>query len=289
MSSFENKKELAFTISIGSEKFGQTENNVVRLTGFRATADIEKSGGMAMSTATIKIYGVNQSAMNQLTKRTWELNAISRKTVQIDAIDGTKKTTVFIGQITNAWGDYQAAPDVFLYIEAQAGFFDQLAPVPASSYPGKTDVATIVQQIAAQMGLAFENNGVTESLVDQYLGSTAVEKLRTVAAAVKIDFYIDDTVLAICPKGMPRNGQMPVISPQTGMKGYPTFDRMGVSFETLFNPAIVFGGKVKIESQIGPACGEWKAVSISHHLSSEMPDGPWFSQVKCAEEFYVPR
>lgn len=55
----------------------------------------------------------------------------------------------------------------------------------------------------------------------------------------------------------------------------------GVNARLLFNPAIQFGGRVKIETDVMQAAGEWVVACISHHLESEKPGGAWFSTIRC--------
>lgn len=54
----------------------------------------------------------------------------------------------------------------------------------------------------------------------------------------------------------------------------------GVNARLLFNPAVQFGGRVKVESDVLRACGEWVVACIDHHLESEKPGGAWFSTVR---------
>jgi len=57
MPSFSNKKQLRFVITLGTGKFGSSNNDTVTLQGFRAIAEIDKAGGMMMGTLKAKIYG----------------------------------------------------------------------------------------------------------------------------------------------------------------------------------------------------------------------------------------
>ena len=70
--SFENKKELRFIITLGTGKFGSSSNNQIRLEGFRATVEIDKAGGMMMGTLRAQIYGVQQTDMNSITTLQWK-------------------------------------------------------------------------------------------------------------------------------------------------------------------------------------------------------------------------
>lgn len=280
MPSFSDKKQLRFVITLGTGKFGSSNNDQIILQGFRAIADIDKAGGMMMGTLRAKIYGVKQADMNSITTLQWKPGTLIPNTVEVFAIDGTAETLVFAGNIVNAWADYQGMPDVFLHIQAQAAFFNQLKAIPPRSFKGRVDVASVMAQIARDLGYTFENNGVTTQLVDVYLPNTGMEQAKDLARAAGCDLYLDDKVLAITPPNVPRRVIIPLISPATGLVGYPTFDGVGVNFQALFNPAVTFGGSIKLETDVQQAAGEWVVTSVSHRLECERPGGAWFSNIR---------
>ena len=280
MPSFDNKKQLRFVITLGTGKFGSSNNDTITLQGFRATADIDKAGGMMMGTLRAKIYGVKQQDMNSVTTLQWKPGTLIPNTVEVYAIDGPAETLVFAGNIVNAWADYQSMPDVFLHIQAQSAFFNALKAIPPRSFKGGVDVASVMAQIARDLGYTFENNGVTTRLVDVYLPNTGMEQAKDLARAAGCDLYLDDKILAITPPNVPRRVIIPLISPASGLVGYPTFDGVGVNFQTLFNPAITFGGSIKLETDVQQAAGEWVVTSVGHRLESEKPGGAWFSNVR---------
>ncbi len=280
MPSFDNKKQLRFVITLGTGKVGSSTNDTITLQGLRAIADIDKAGGMMMGTLRAKIYGVKQADMNSVTTLQWKPGTLIPNTVEVYAIDGAAETLVFAGNIVNAWADYQGMPDVFLHIQAQSAFFNTLKAVPPRSFKGRVDVATVMGQIARDLGYTFENNGVTTQLVDVYLPNTGMEQAKDLARAAGCDLYLDDKILAITPPNVPRKVIIPLISPASGLVGYPTFDGVGVNFQTLFNPAITFGGSVKLVTDVQQAAGEWVVTSVGHRLESEKPGGAWFSNVR---------
>lgn len=280
MPSFDNKKQLRFVVTLGTGKFGSSNNDTITLQGFRATADIDKAGGMMMGTLRAKIYGVKQADMNSVTTLQWKTGTLIPNTVEVYAIDGAAETLVFAGNIVNAWADYQSMPDVFLHIQAQSAFFNALKAIPPRSFKGGVDVASVMAQIARDLGYTFENNGVTTQLVDVYLPNTGMEQAKDLARAAGCDLYLDDKILAITPPNVPRRVIIPLISPASGLVGYPTFDGVGVNFQTLFNPAITFGGSIKLETDVQQAAGEWVVTSVGHRLESEKPGGAWFSSVR---------
>ena len=280
MSSFSHKKQLKFIITLGTGTFGSNGNDQVTLLGYRASVDIDKAGGIQMSMLRAKIYGVKQDDMNAITTLMWKPLQAIKNTVVVYAVDGEVETLVFRGNIVESWGNYQSIPDVFLYIKAQSVFYEQLAPANPLSFNGPVSVQTVMQKIATGMGLIFENNGVSTVLNDCYLANTLTEQAKDVVRAAGCSMYIDDDTLAITNQYEPRAGQIPDISAESGLVGYPSFDGTGVMFETLFNPAIVFGGAVRLRTSIIQAAGQWVVTSLSHHLMSETPNGAWFTSVR---------
>jgi hypothetical protein len=280
MPSFDSKKQLRFVITLGTGKFGSSNNDTITLQGFRAIADIDKAGGMMMGTLRAKIFGVKQVDMNSVTTLQWKPGTLIPNTVEVFAIDGAAETLVFAGNIVNAWADYQSMPDVYLHIQAQSAFFNALKAIPPRSFKGRVDVASVMAQIARDLGYTFENNGVTTQLTDVYLPNTGMEQAKDLARAAGCDLYLDDKILAITPPNVPRKVIIPLISPASGLVGYPTFDGVGVNFQTLFNPAVTFGGSIKLETDVQQAAGEWVVTSVGHRLESEKPGGAWFSTIR---------
>jgi hypothetical protein len=290
--SFSNKKRLRFIITLSNGKFGSSSNNIITLEGFRASAQITLAGGDQNGTLDARIYGVSQSDMNACTSLAW--NNANVNTVQIFAIDGSQETLVFSGNIVNCWGDYQSMPDVFLYIQANAGFLAKITPANPTSYNGTVDVATAFSQLVKNMsqttspGLTFVNNGVNQQLRNVYLTGSWLDQAYELKKAAHVEMYYQNNVLTICPRGIPLTDSLvPVISSKTGMIGYPTFDGQGINLRTLFNPAISQGHLVKVISpelstnamQV-KATGIWIVNSMDTILESETPDGQWFSTLR---------
>jgi hypothetical protein len=242
--------------------------------------DVQNAGGSSFPQANVVIYGVAQKDMVAMSILRGLNDAHFKNTMDIYAVDDGVPTLIFQGNLLNCWVDYQSMPDVCLRLQSVTAAYDKLKPVPPTSYKGKIDVATVINLIASSMGFAFENNGVNVTLTDIYLPNTAVEQIVSIAKMAKIDVYFENNTIAICPSGVPRGGIAVLVSPSTGLVGYPTFDSVGVNFQTLFNPAIRFGAKIKVESDLPLATGEWTVTSVSHKLESEKPGGAWFTTVR---------
>lgn len=275
------QKEIDLTISLGTGQFGDTGANTVTLSGLRIKAEIQQFGGDAMPQVQLLVYGLPPTMINQLTTIGPINSAVMyRNSVLIAAGDsGSALTTIYNGTIWQAWGDFNQIPDAALNIAAVGGLAASLKPVGASSYPGSADVGTIMRALAKTAGLNFVNNGVSVQLSNPYFPGTALAQIRECAQAADIYFAIDNGALQIWPKGGSRNSSVPLISPSTGMVGYPTFSSNGLMLTTTFNPSVVIGGLIQVQSSITPANGQYVATQISHSLESNTPGGQWFTHI----------
>jgi hypothetical protein len=279
------KRAVTVTFQLLNGSFKGTDSNTATLSGLRVSARIEKNGGAGMFNAQVRIYGMSASLMNQLsTLGKYPLQERGNY-ITISAGDAESgMAVVFVGAISQAWIDFSNMPDVCLDVRAFTGMIDAMRPVPPTSYRGSVDVATILSGLAAQMGeggLVFENSGVSVMLSNPYYPGTARQQAMAAAEAANINIAIDDGVLAIWPKGGARNGAIPMVSPDTGLVGYPSYTEQGIDLVTLYNPAIRFGGKVQVKSSIPQACGTWPVFALTHALDSETPNGEWFTHLSC--------
>jgi hypothetical protein len=279
------KRALGFSFSLGTGSFGGSgANTVTTPNGLWASVRIFKNGTPSMNQAQIKIYGMDLSTMNQLSRVGVNPTAVRNNTVTVMAGEaGGNMSLAFCGGIKECWPDFSVPSEAALVVEAFTGLVANMKPVAPSSFSGSVNVAQIMSQLAGQMGYTFENNGVNVQLNNPYLPGTA--RAQALAAADAAGIYVvfddDNGVMAILPKNGARNGQAPTISPEEDMNGYPTYVGPGqVMVRCEYNNQLRFMGNVNIQnSVVSGANGSWRVTSLFHELSTE-PDGPWFSTVR---------
>lgn len=279
------KKRLQVNLTLSSGTFGPGKGNQVQLDGLRMEAEIEKGGHPSKNRCVLKIYGMLPADMNMLTtvpSKSERPLAVHRNLLQLLAGDENGMALAFQGEVTEAFAKYQSPPNLLFHVEALEGFYPALAPVAPKSYRGGASVASIMATLAAQMGYRFENNGVTAQLANPYLAGTAYQQAAAVASAAGIEFGIDDGTLFIAPRGALRAGHAPLLSPETGLKEYPVFDKKGLKLECLYNPGIHLGGPIVVKSAVPVACGTWRVNGLRHHLESEAPGGKWESKISAS-------
>lgn len=270
--------------------FAGTGLDTTTLSGFRVSAQVSHSGAPAGSNATIKVWGMDESKMNQLSSLGLVYDQIARNTITLSAGDAfTGLTPVFSGTIYRAYPVYNSSPNVPFVFECQSGLFDNIAPAEASSFQGSRDVADMMAALARQMELGFENNGVNGKMTNAYYAGNLESQMRALAADANIiaERVNGNTVLAIWPQGGSRTSlqNIPIIGPDTGMIGYPTVSANGyVEVRMLFNPQVAFGGRIKVESRIPTANKTWTVYALDLALDSQVPSGQWMMVAQCYPE-----
>jgi hypothetical protein len=188
---------------------------------------------------------------------------------------------IFKGFITQAYTDLGGAPEAVFQVSAYSLAYQAVQSIPPTSMPGPVDVAVVMQRLATQMGLAFENNGVNVKLPTSYWDGSAKTQAEAVVRDARIEWNAGDNgVVAIWPRGGYRNLPAPLVSAETGMVGYPYPSGEGLlGVKTRFNPNINFGAPVQVQSVIQPATGTWRVCSLEHYIECELPGGQWFTSI----------
>ena len=283
------KREINLAFVLGEGPFGEGDSNAVEITGLRVSAQIARSGGVSMSSLSLRVWGMPLDVMQKLSVLSiLAIGQVRKNTVTVTAGDAENGYgVVFSGGIITAWVAADNSPDVCFVVSSFEGLTDNARPVAPNSFMGSASVDVLMSGIARQMQppMGFENNGVDVTLDNVYLPGTLREQAMRIAdkAGCVVSFGgPGDNVIAIWPVGGSRSGPVIEISPETGLVGYPQFSQTGISFTTIYNPSIAYGRKIQMRSALGlPANGEWIVLNVTHNLDSEIPGGQWFTTVEC--------
>jgi hypothetical protein len=294
-----------FTLSNGS--FAGSGSNSLTLSGLRVHADMHFPGGSDMNTLQAEVYGMTLSHMNDLmTYGAIPLNTGKNMVTVLagDAMSGMNQ--VFKGNVVNAWGDFQGMPDVPFHVFGSGPMNAAVATVPPTTKKGAVSATTLMENLANQIGMQFENNGVTTQLSNPYYPGTAREQLLALVRDSGCEWNgMENDVVSVWPVGSSRaggSGAIPV-NKDTGMVGYPMFNAQGVVVKVLYNPQIKYGTEIQVTSDLtgsttsgnvtvgggtSGANGTWTVQSIDYALDSLVPNGQWFMTLFGSVKGYVP-
>lgn len=266
--------------------FGPTLNDTVTYSGLRCEASINNIAGASLNSLQLRIYGMSESVMSQLSTIGISITLTPRNLVTLSASNSSGgMSQVFQGTIANAWIDYSGAPDVSFNVEAYAGLFEQVKSVAVNSYKGSVAVADIISALAKSIGFAFTNNGVTAQLSNPYFAGSALTQIKDCAEHAKIGYDISNGMVQIWPSGGAVDDVSFLISPETGLVGYPVFSKLGIDIQAEFNADIKLGRRLQVRSSVPQACRDtWYCQMARHEISAQVPNGPWFTYAQLAGE-----
>jgi hypothetical protein len=284
------QRALDISLTLGEGQFGQSGSNTIKMSGLRVIATVQKSGLPSFDRAEIRVYGVQPAVMNAASVQNVPLTQFRPNNdvlLEAGTIGGSMQT-VFQGPIGFGWQVLDGA-ESFFQIVAWSGARGAAMTPPAQplSVQGSTNVAQVMASLAKSAGFNFQNDGVDVTLASTYFPGTLTDQIFNLARAADINAYIDSSTspntLVIWPKLMTRSGNAPLLSPETGLIGYPKFYDQGAQFRCLFNPNIRLGAPIQVQSSLPPASGQWMVIGpLTHNISAQQPNGPWFTDLSCA-------
>lgn len=253
--------------------------------GLRTSCIAVTAGSIDMGSCEVAIYGLRNDEMNKLATFSTRFRPIQTTKMTVEAGDDVNgMSKIFEGTLDQAWADYQAMPDVPFHAIALSGLLEAVKTPDKNtafkSFSGPTQASTIMQQLAANAGWSFENNGVSVTLDSPYLFGSILNMIKAVAQAGRFNFIAENGTLAIWPQGKARDGGAGggmVISKETGMVTAPTFTDFGVLVKTEFTRPIDYGASFTIKSvDVPPANRTWYTVRKEYDLQALTPKGHWF-------------
>lgn len=283
-------KQLRVTLILAGANavFPGTNSNTLIIDRLRVSARVQAVARLATQ-CELSIFGMRQADMNALTV-VWANPPIILDHVVIVEANSTGKADgwvqVFKGTIVEAQPNYSRQPDVPFSILAVTGYFVKVNPVAPTSYPEQTDIGAVADDIVGRMGepwtLTVADGSNDVILSNAYFSGTLWDQLAQACAAANCDFYVVGDEVLITPNGQPRDQRVTVVlSPQSGLVGYPQFERSGLNVSALFDPAFGCGAAIEIQGEPANAVGRWYPYALSHELESIVPNGRWFTNLQC--------
>ncbi|MDL2315519.1 hypothetical protein LJC59_00350 [Desulfovibrio sp. OttesenSCG-928-A18] len=276
-------KTIQLSIVLGKGSFAGGGNTKV-IEGLAVDANVQKPGLPEKNKATVKVWGLKYEDMAELTMLAFKPLESQHNLIEIKAGEkGGALPVIFQGEITSAAADFNQAPDPCMHFEADTGSYPQQIPKPATTVNGEAQADKLFAQFAADAGYSYKNEGVTGSVQNAWFPGSPIEKMRKLSRDLGCELLIDDGAVIVMPEGQARQGNATLLRKDAGLIGYPTFNQDGISCRCIFNPALAYGGLVKVESIVPRATGTWRITKLTHHVTAYIPGGGnWESQIEAA-------
>lgn len=285
MNSFREKRLRVTLVMAGANSvFPGTNSNTLTLENMRISAKVQSVNRLSTQVE-LRIFGMRPVDMDALTIAWSQAPIVLDNLVILEADSGLGYSQVFKGTIIEAQPDYNAAPDVCFCVMAMTGYYQKITPAEPTSYQAAADIDTIAAAFADQMGLNFINGGALGTLAEgAYFWGSLYDQLAQACEATKTDFYIFGDTLLITAAGQPQRDLPAVeLSPQSGLVGYPMFERSGLLVSAIFDPAFLCGTPIEVRGDVPAANGRWYPYRMLHILDAFNPRGQWLTQMQCTK------
>lgn len=273
------ERVISLTFTKVGGTFAETGVSTFTVEGLRVQCNVFNVGGISVGAANLRVLGLTREQLNDLSG----LNSgfMVQRMIQLDirAGDaGSPLQLIFSGQMNVGQIDMSGQPDSALVIVAAAGMIASMTPANPTSYPASASHLDVLADLAKRAGLAFEPNGPPKTLATMYVFGSYRDQMLRVADAANVNIAIIDNTLVVWPRrGFRGTNSVPIISPESGLVGYPSYSDNGIGITTLFNPFLRLGQLFDVKSSLPFACGRWIAFGVKHDLESQTPNGKWFT------------
>lgn len=276
-------KSIRLEITLGKGIFSEGGNTKI-IEGLACQASIKKPGLPEKNSAAIQVWGLKYEDMAQLTMLSFRPLESQHNLISIYAGEaGQTLSLAFSGEITSAYADFNSAPDVCMNFESDTGTFPkQIAAGPVTT-KGEVRADNLFAQFSREAGYNYINEGVTSSVQNAWFPGSPLDKIIKLSRDVGCELIVDDRAIVVMPAGQARSGNAVLLSKDTGMIGYPTFNQDGIICKCIYSPDLQYGGLIKVDSIVPRASGTWRITNLTHDLGAYQPDGgPWESQIEAA-------
>ncbi len=323
------RKQIIVTFVIPEADGSFTQFTVGQDHAVRAT--IKHAGQTSGSEADITITGLTHTDRNSLmivpdhpSPDNLNTTMPGQTFVSIQAGDrDTPLTSLFIGTVSRAHTDYNDLETPF-HVHAMTSTVPASILTEARGYAGPQSISALLADICADAGFQLLDHGGWDrhlTLTNHYRWGTSLDQIQAILHAVKGVFSFSPYLpsegenTSISGKAIPYKGlleiwgptftgipstgeaqDVPIISFETGMTGYPEYSSAGLSLTSLLRPDITFWRPFMLhDTQIpadndsatsqraenAPWSGLWLPTFVWHEISSESGKGAWHTHMTC--------
>lgn len=271
-----NQRSLRFEFVNETSSFDEKGNNTISISEVRSAVSFQSAGNLFGTQVNVSLFGLSMELLASLSSKAMGLFGSDTERVSMKIFVGD--TAIFVGYMTSSIANMNTVPNSSLMITATANADLQNKPASPFSFNGATPVTSVITAICKAAGYSPYITGLDGIVATNphYEGSI-FNQLEKLCDDFEIAMSVASPTITFWPQNEKKDDVMPLISPEYGLIGYPIFSNGGVMFQTQFSTLLTTGRNVRLITSLPHASGTYKLTSVSHELSSWMPDGPWHS------------
>lgn len=268
---------LRFEFTNETSSFDKSGNNKISISNIKSTVSLSSVIGRTGARADFSIYGLSLDRMADLSGRA---DGNMLETQKINVAIFADDSLVFSGGMISSIANMNSAPESCLMVSATANAELQnmaVSPFTARGSQKLTDVISSICSAAGYKAVFKGMEGMTTSGSPHFEGSV-FDQLHQVCSGYGLAMSVTPpNKVEFWPSSKQRDDVIPFISKDYGLIGYPVFSQGGLMFQTQYSSLLAIGRYIDIKTEMPWASGRYKLSTVSHELSSWVPDGLWHS------------
>lgn len=231
---------------------------------FTVEFDITRNVLTSANVCQIRIFNLAQNNRNQIR---FDINDVGQfRSVQLQAGYGLTANLpiVFAGNISQAWS-VREGNNFITTIECYDGGFAFANGQTNTTFPTNTAMGTVLKTLAGslpQVALGAIGNYPGALSRGVALSGNTANLLRDLTGG---GFFIDNGKANCLNNSEVLEGQMQIINSQSGLLGTPILEQTIVTFDMIFEPRLVVGQQIQLDSSTGQNFnGFYKITALKH-------------------------
>lgn len=249
-----------YVLSVGTQNGG----TITIKPPFTLQFDITRNVLTSANVASIRVYNLNANNRFQIRKNVNDYGSL--RLIKLQAGYGSNLPTIFEGNISQAWS-VREGTDFITQIESFDGgfaFANNMSDIsPPAGITKQAVINELVQNLAGS-GVALGAVGAVEgslSRANAYSGNTTAILGELTGGR----FYIDNGKAYVLGDDEYISGPVTLINAASGLLGTPVAEQTIINFDMLFEPKLIIGQLVTLESQTEKIFnGSYKVISLKH-------------------------
>lgn len=242
----------------------ETQNGEVLIVEppFTVEFDITRNILSSANVCSIRIYNLSPTNRNKI--RFDKQDTFDYRSVQLQAGYGTNLPVIFAGSITQAWS-VREGNNFISSIECFDGGFAFNTSMTNQVFPSGTPQETVLQTLATSLP------AVSLGAIGSFPGSlsrgaalqgSTTDLLRDLSGGA---FFIDNGKVHILGDSECIEGSMFLVNAASGLLGTPVRERTILNFDIIFEPRLLVGQKLELQSGTDANFnGFYKVISLKH-------------------------
>ncbi|MFP1884433.1 baseplate hub protein [Lonsdalea quercina] len=268
-----SKKQLRYEFTVKNGAYDKDGNDKISISNVKSSLRMGSYGNYGGSQAEITIFGLGTELLSTLSSKGIGIYTLNTDT-KIDAYVGDTK--VYSGGIYASYANMNGQPETALILNAVSGLSLKTSSSASFSLPGAVDVSKMLSAICQVYGYGFNStglDGVTEQ--NPHYSGSPMDQIRDICETHKLWYQIFDDVLTVWPSNSSKKDDVPFVSADSGLIGYPVFTQSGITFQTQFSTLLSQGRVVELETALPNASGRYLLTVVEHFLTSWTDGGSW--------------